>query len=188
MLTLLLATGSHRVVSAAHSMQVLLAVVCHCLLTATSRLRASVVAQQHLHQMRWHTRQCLLHALHAVASLPSMQHAMIADLYGAAMQWCYRKAAWYITVTSHWATLQIQTSIQHAVMMVNPYPRSADSNELLELLALRHNEKSIETLMSSTDMDDLQHIANWETVIQYAARLNASNVHEHVPFLKTPTL
>ena len=91
-------------------------------------------------------------------------------------------------VTNSWATLQIQTSIQHAVMLVYPYPRCPDSNELLELLALRHNEESIEALMSSADMDDLQHIANWETVIQYAASLDASNVHDHVPFLKTSTL
>lgn len=73
-------------------------------------------------------------------------------------------------------------------MMVNPYPRCADSNELLELLAQRHNEKSIEELLNSADMDDLQHVANWETVIQYAASLDASNVHEHTPFLKNPTL
>ena len=91
-------------------------------------------------------------------------------------------------MTSRRATLQIQTSVQHAVMMVNPYPRCADSNELLELLALRYNEKSIEALINSADMDDLQHIANWETVIQYAASLDASNVHEHVPFLKDSTL
>lgn len=73
-------------------------------------------------------------------------------------------------------------------MMVNPYPRCADSNELLELLALRHNEKSIEELMTSADMDDLQHVANWETVVQYAASLDASNVHEHTPFLKNSSL
>lgn len=94
----------------------------------------------------------------------------------------------YSAVISYWAILQIQTSIQHAVMMVNPYPRCADSNELLELLALQHNEKSIEALMNSADMDDLQHIANWKTVKQYAASLDASNIHEHVPFLKTSTL
>ena len=73
-------------------------------------------------------------------------------------------------------------------MMVNPYPRCADFNELLELLALRHNEKSVEELMNSVDMDDLQHFANWETVIQYAASLDANNVHEHTPFLKNSTL
>lgn len=101
---------------------------------------------------------------------------------------------WYYTivqhsmVTSNWATLQIQTSVQHAVMMVHPYPRCADSNELLELLALQHNEKSIEALMNSADVDDLQHIADWETVIPYAASLDASNIHEHNPFLKSSTL
>ena len=73
-------------------------------------------------------------------------------------------------------------------MMVHPFPMCADSNEVLELLALQHNEKSIEALMASADMDDLQHVANWETVVQYAASLDASNVHEHVPFLSTSTL
>ena len=72
-------------------------------------------------------------------------------------------------------------------MMVNPYPRPADSNTLLELLAQRHHAPTVESLMAPSDVEDLEHAANWETVVQYAASLDASNVHEHVPFLSAGT-
>lgn len=146
------------------------------------------MAQRNLDQLHWHIWQCsLLCGMLSPACIAS-EIVFQPDAYCATMQYCYHKAVQHIILSSNWVTLQIQTSVQHAVMMVNPYPRCADSNELLELLALRQNEKSVEALMNSADMDDLQHIANWETVIQYAASLDASNVHEHVPFLKTPTL
>lgn len=187
MLSLLFVRGNHQAVMQLATLLWYLLVCC----TATLWLRTCGVAQQHLNQLHWHIWQCLLHIWHAVASLglhSTCNMASIRESYCAAMQHCHHKAAQSSAVTGNWATLQIQTSIQHAVMLVYPYPRCPDSNELLELLALRHNEESIEALMRSADMDDLQHIANWETVIQYAASLDASNVHNHVPFFKTSTL
>ena len=79
--------------------------------------------------------------------------------------------------------LQIYSSVQHATMMVHSYPRPVDPNKLLDYIASKHNEPSIEVLLSPSGVDDLQHSANWETVKKYISTLSPSNVHEHCPFL-----
>ena len=81
--------------------------------------------------------------------------------------------------------LQILSSIQHATLMVNSYPRPADPNTLLELLAQQHEEPSIEVLMSASFKDDLQHSANWNTIQDYMSSLTAENAHGHCPLLHT---
>ena len=74
--------------------------------------------------------------------------------------------------------------MQHATLMVNSYPRPADPNMLLELLAQQHGEPSIDVLLSASFKDDLQHSANWETVKDYMSSMNADNAHGHCPFLQ----
>lgn len=88
------------------------------------------------------------------------------------------------TVCNIQCCLQIHSSIQHATLMVNSFPRPADPNTLLELLAQQHEEPSIEILMSPSFKDDLQHSANWETVKDYISSLTPENVHGHCPFLQ----
>ena len=88
------------------------------------------------------------------------------------------------TVPKSQCCLQIHSSIQHATLMVNSFPRPADPNTLLELLAQQYEEPSIEVLMSPSFKDDLQHSANWETVKDYISSLTADNVHGHCPFLQ----
>ena len=80
--------------------------------------------------------------------------------------------------------MQIHTSIQHATVMVNSFPKPVDPNKVLELVAQRRNEPSVDVLMSNSRVDDLQHAANWETVKEYFETLNPSNVHVHCPFLR----
>lgn len=80
--------------------------------------------------------------------------------------------------------LQIQTSVQHALLMVNSYPRPADPNTLLEVVAQQHGEPPIDVLMSAQSKDDLQHSANWETVKDYMSSLQPENAHGHCPFLQ----
>ena len=74
--------------------------------------------------------------------------------------------------------------MQHAMLMVNSYPRPADPNTLLEVVAQQRNEPAIDVLMSAQFKDDLQHSANWETVKDYMSSLRPDNVHGHLPFLQ----
>ena len=81
--------------------------------------------------------------------------------------------------------VQIQTSKQHAVSMVHPYPYLMDATKQLEALARQHKEPPIQTLMEPGDV--LQHAANWETVVKYVQTFEAGNLHCHHPFLKDHT-
>lgn len=81
--------------------------------------------------------------------------------------------------------MQITTSLQQAVATVHQYPRTPDSKVLLELLAQRHKEPSLESLARPPDVDDLQQAANWQAVIQYIENLDASSVHGYSPLIKT---
>lgn len=76
--------------------------------------------------------------------------------------------------------VQIQSSIQHAVSIVQQYPRVPDTKQMLELLAQVHSEPSRESLMQPSGLDDVQHAANWHTVVQYVNSTDASVVHEHM--------
>ncbi len=83
--------------------------------------------------------------------------------------------------------VQIQTSKQHAVSMVHPYPYLMDATKQLEALARQHKEPPIQTLMEPGGVDDLQHAANWETVVKYVHTFEAGNLHCHHPFLRNYT-
>ncbi|DBA92646.1 hypothetical protein WJX77_002725 [Trebouxia sp. C0004] len=78
----------------------------------------------------------------------------------------------------------IQTSKQTAVSMVHPYPFLMDATKQLEALARQYNEPPIQTLMEPGGVDDLQHAANWETVLKYVQTMEAGNLHCHHPFLQ----
>lgn len=78
----------------------------------------------------------------------------------------------------------IQSSLQHAKMLVHPFPRAADMNQLLDALAQQHKEPSIVSLSEPSDVDDLQHAANWAAVIQCVQSLDEKNVHGHTPLIK----
>lgn len=78
----------------------------------------------------------------------------------------------------------IQSSLQHAKMLVHPFPRAADMIQLLDALAQQHKEPSIVSLSEPSDVDDLQHAANWAAVIQYVQSLDEENVHGHTPLIK----
>ena len=80
--------------------------------------------------------------------------------------------------------LQIQSSLQHAKMLVHPFPRAADMNQLLDALAQQHKEPSIVSLLEPSGVDDLQLAANWAAVIQCVQSLDKSNVHGHTTLIK----
>ncbi|KAL0048945.1 hypothetical protein WJX82_002927 [Trebouxia sp. C0006] len=78
----------------------------------------------------------------------------------------------------------IQSSLQHAKMLVHPFPRAADMNQLLDALAQQHKEPSIVSLLEPSGVDDLQLAANWAAVIQCVQSLDENNVHGHTPLIK----
>ena len=79
--------------------------------------------------------------------------------------------------------MQIQSSVQHATILVNSYPRPIDCNKLLEFLAQKHSEPSTHILMNPSGVDDLQLAANWDTCHTYMSSLCSENVHVHCPML-----
>ena len=80
--------------------------------------------------------------------------------------------------------VQIQTSKQHAISMVHPYPFMLNPAERMEAVARQHKQPSIESLMGPGDLDDLQHAANWQAVDTYLDSLQEGNLHDHHPFLR----
>jgi len=85
------------------------------------------------------------------------------------------------------ASMQIQTSLQHAVAMVHQYPRAPDTKVLLETVAQLHKEPSVESLVAGSGLDDQQHAASWQAVTQYLESLDANGVHGYTPFRKIAT-
>ena len=80
--------------------------------------------------------------------------------------------------------MQIQTSQQLAVSVVRQHPRAFNINILLERLAQQHKQPAPEELMEAADVDDLQHSANWEMVVQYVKNIGAEGLHGHTPLLQ----
>lgn len=80
--------------------------------------------------------------------------------------------------------VQILTSIQSALTMVHQYPRGADSKVMLEVLAQQLEEPSVQRLSEPCEVNDLQHAADWQGIVQYVNSLDASSLHGHTPLLK----
>lgn len=78
---------------------------------------------------------------------------------------------------------QVQTFKQHAVDIVAAYPWIPDKHRMLELLASQRGEPSVQFYLDGAGIDDAQHEASWQEVVEYLQSLNASNLHKHVPLL-----
>lgn len=76
--------------------------------------------------------------------------------------------------------MQIQTCKQHAILIVHSYPSIPQKGRLLELLASQRGEPPKEVLMQSAGLDNLQHAANWQQVVDYLCGVNAGNINQHV--------
>ena len=70
--------------------------------------------------------------------------------------------------------------------MVHSYPRSANFNVLLETVAQQQKEPSRDSLMEAGRLDDLQHAANWEAVVQYVDNIEADNLQESLVKFAAP--
>ena len=79
--------------------------------------------------------------------------------------------------------MQIQTSVQHAKAVVHKYPRATKYKDVLETLAKQRGEPGSEELLQPAGLDDLQHAANWEGVIQWVESVDEKGLHGHHPLL-----
>ncbi len=77
--------------------------------------------------------------------------------------------------------MQITSSMQHALMMVHQYPRAAGYKMMLEVLVEQHKAPSTASLAEGSGVDDLQHAANWQMVVQYVESLDADSVRQYCP-------
>ena len=82
--------------------------------------------------------------------------------------------------------MQIQSSTQYAASVVRQYPRTFDINLQLESLARQHSEPSPSELMRPSGLDDLQHAADWEIVVQYLVSMDPDGLHDHRALLQHP--
>ena len=64
-------------------------------------------------------------------------------------------------------------------MMVYSYPQAGKPEAMLHLLAVERGEPSVQSLLEDTSVDDFQHVANWQEVVQYLTTVTPSNIHSH---------
>ena len=78
--------------------------------------------------------------------------------------------------------MQVYTSRQHAIGIVYAYPLSNRNFEICEALAATREEPSVQQLLEDTSVSDLQHAANWKSVIEYNSALRRETVPVYVKF------
>ena len=84
---------------------------------------------------------------------------------------------------STYCLMQIHTTQQFAAAMVYAYPWTPP-HKAIEMLAADRGEPTVQALLNDTSLDNLQHAANWEDVINYLTTITTDNYHGHVPLLK----
>ena len=77
--------------------------------------------------------------------------------------------------------LQIYTLMQQAMSIVKPFPYVVEKPVIFELLAAELNEPSAWQLMQPAGLDDLEHNARWQQVVNYLQTLTTELVDIHVP-------
>ncbi len=81
--------------------------------------------------------------------------------------------------------VQVLTSKQVAIQIVHAYPWLLEKPRLLEVLAVMRGEPPAKVLIHSTELDDLQHAANWQQVEEYSKCITVQDLHRHVPLVQT---
>ncbi len=55
---------------------------------------------------------------------------------------------------------------------------------MLEVLAQQLKEPSVQRLSEPFEVDNLQHTADWQRIVQYVDSLDATSLHGHTPLFK----
>lgn len=82
-----------------------------------------------------------------------------------------------------WHPMQILNAEQCAKAVVLAYPYPAQPAALLNQLAAGRGEPDMHLLLNDTSVDDFQHAANWQEVVQYLATITMENVYAYIPLL-----
>lgn len=82
------------------------------------------------------------------------------------------------------SVMQIPTLVQQAMSMVKPFPYIAEKPRIFELLAMQRGEPSAEQLMQPAGLDNIQHNARWQRIVNYLATVTDNNLDLHVPIIR----
>ena len=82
---------------------------------------------------------------------------------------------------------QIHTSKQCATGVVHMYPFPLLRDRLFSMLATERGEPSVQDILNDSSKSDLQHVAEWQHVIDYLETVTLSNLEVHVPLIQAMT-
>ena len=67
--------------------------------------------------------------------------------------------------------------------MVKAFPYVAEKPQIFDVLAAERGELSARELMQPAGLDNIEHNAKWQQVVQYLATVTADNLDLHVPIV-----
>ena len=76
--------------------------------------------------------------------------------------------------------LQVLMPHQYATIFVHMFSQKP-AKEWLEAFAAQEGEPSAEQLTTDGILEDAQHVANWEAVVEYLSRLTVEQKSVYVP-------
>ncbi|KAA6419986.1 MAG: hypothetical protein FRX49_10008 [Trebouxia sp. A1-2] len=77
----------------------------------------------------------------------------------------------------------IYTLIQQAMSMVKAFPYVAEKPQIFDVMAAERGELSARELMQPAGLDNIEHNAKWQQMVQYLATVTADNLDLHVPIV-----
>ena len=77
--------------------------------------------------------------------------------------------------------LQIYTAQQYATGIVCYYPYIPRHKRWPEAVAAQEGEPSLQQLTTGEDLNDEQHVANWDTILDYLTNLTVEQRCGYVP-------
>lgn len=99
----------------------------------------------------------------------------------------YESSCVLLILSRQSCAVQILTAEQSAKTFVYCYPQAGKPETMLDLLATERGEPSVQSLRDDTSVDDFQHVANWQEVVQYLTTITPSNIHTHIQLLGEST-
>ena len=79
--------------------------------------------------------------------------------------------------------VQIYTLTQQAMSMVKAFPYVAEKPQIFDVMAAERGELSARGLMQPAGLDNIEHNAKWQQIVQYLATVTADNLDLHVPIV-----
>ncbi len=67
--------------------------------------------------------------------------------------------------------------------MVKTFPYVAEKPQIFDVMAAERVELSAKELMQPAGLDNIEHNARWQQIVQYLATITADNLDLHVPIV-----